>query len=56
VAPTPDPEHPLHGLYQFKSGFGGSMLHRQGAWDYPYDEGAYSAFLAGESVAEGFHR
>lgn len=56
VAPTPDPEHPLHGLYQFKSGFGGSMLHRQGAWDYPYDEGAYAAFLATESVAEGFHR
>ena len=55
VAPRPDPDHPLHGLFVFKSGFGGAMLHRQGAWDYPYDEGAYGVYLARESAAVGFH-
>ncbi len=55
IAPRPDPEHPLYGLYRFKSGFGGTMIHRQGAWDYPYDERAYSIYLAQESTAGGFH-
>ena len=55
VAPRPDPEHPLNGLYKFKSGFGGMMLHRQGAWDYPYDEGSYGIYLARESASAGFH-
>jgi len=55
VAPRPDPGHPLHGLFVFKSGFGGMMLHRQGVWDYPYDEDAYSVYLARESTAAGFH-
>lgn len=55
VAPGPDPEHPMYGLYQFKRGFGGRMLHRQGAWDYPYDLTAYSHFRAAESVAPGFN-
>jgi lipid II:glycine glycyltransferase (peptidoglycan interpeptide bridge formation enzyme) len=54
VAPGPDPEHPMYGLYQFKRGFGGSMLHRQGVWDYPYDLSAYSHFRAAEAVAPGF--
>jgi lipid II:glycine glycyltransferase (peptidoglycan interpeptide bridge formation enzyme) len=55
VAPGPDPEHPMYGLYQFKRGFGGRLLHRQGAWDYPYDLAAYSHFRAAESVAPGFN-
>jgi lipid II:glycine glycyltransferase (peptidoglycan interpeptide bridge formation enzyme) len=55
VAPGPDPEHPMYGLYQFKRGFGGRLLHRQGAWDYPYDLEAYNHFRAAESVAPGFN-
>lgn len=55
VAPRPDPEHPLYGLYAFKSGFGGRLLHRQGAWDYPYDQAAYTAYLAAETAAGGYH-
>ena len=55
IAPRPDPEHPMYGLFRFKSGFGGTMIHRQGAWDYPYDERAYCIYLAGESAAQGFH-
>ncbi len=55
IAPRPDPEHPMYGLYRFKSGFGGTMIHRQGAWDYPYDGRAYSLYLAQESTSSGFH-
>ncbi|NNM53339.1 MAG: peptidoglycan bridge formation glycyltransferase FemA/FemB family protein [Spirochaetales bacterium] len=33
VPPTNDPEHPMHGLFQFKTGFGGRLEHRLGAWD-----------------------
>lgn len=55
VAPGPDPEHPMYGLYLFKRGFGGRLFHRQGAWDYPYDIGAYNQFRASESVAPGFN-
>ena len=35
--------------------FGGTLIHRQGAWDYPYDEKAYSIYLAGESACGSFH-
>ncbi|HWR12411.1 MAG TPA: peptidoglycan bridge formation glycyltransferase FemA/FemB family protein [Rectinemataceae bacterium] len=55
VAPRPDPDHPMYGLFVFKSGFGGSMLHRQGSWDYPYDEKAYEMYLTRESTAGSFH-
>ncbi len=55
VSPAPDPEHPMYGLYRFKTGFGGHMQHRQGCWDYPFDEARYDVYraleLAGESYA-----
>jgi lipid II:glycine glycyltransferase (peptidoglycan interpeptide bridge formation enzyme) len=35
IPPTDDISHPMHGLYQFKTGFGGIIYHRLGAWDYP---------------------
>jgi hypothetical protein len=31
---TPNPAHPLYGLYRFKTGFGGTLFHRMGCWDY----------------------
>ncbi len=35
IPPTDDLTHPMHGLYQFKTGFGGVIHHGLGAWDYP---------------------
>ncbi len=55
VAPGPNPEHPLYGLYRFKAGFGGEMIHRQGSWDYAYDSRSYGYYIAQESTAKGFH-
>ena len=44
IPPAPDPEHPMAGLYQFKVGFGGAIVHRCGAWDYPYSKVLYPLF------------
>ena len=34
IPPTDDPNHPWAGLYRFKTGFGGTIVHRCGCWDY----------------------
>jgi lipid II:glycine glycyltransferase (peptidoglycan interpeptide bridge formation enzyme) len=36
IPPGKDPSHPMAGLYQFKTGFGGRIVHRPGSWDYAY--------------------
>ena len=46
----------MHGLYRFKSGFGGRMVHRQGCWDYPLDEQQYQVFAGREAADGGYHR
>ena len=30
VAPSPDPTHPMYGLWKFKHGFGGDVFHQLG--------------------------
>ncbi len=35
IPPVDDPSHPMGGLYRFKTGFGGKILHRPGCWDLP---------------------
>jgi lipid II:glycine glycyltransferase (peptidoglycan interpeptide bridge formation enzyme) len=35
IPPSADPAHPMAGLYRFKTGFGGRIIHRPGSWDYP---------------------
>ena len=44
IPPTNDTKHPMHGLYRFKTGFGGTLLHRCGAYDYPIKKGLYWLF------------
>jgi lipid II:glycine glycyltransferase (peptidoglycan interpeptide bridge formation enzyme) len=44
VSPSKDPTHPFFGLYRFKTGFGGRIVHHSGSWDYPVKEDAYVAF------------
>jgi hypothetical protein len=33
LPPNPDPGHPWHGLWQFKTGFGGELVTLSGAWE-----------------------
>lgn len=50
VSPCDDPRHPFHGLYRFKTGFGGGIEHRCGSWDYPLRPGLYEEYRALELV------
>lgn len=55
VSPGPDASHPLYGLYKFKIGFGGTMFHSLGCWDYPLDEDKYMSYKFSELRSQGFH-
>ena len=55
TAPNNDPSHPMHGLYRFKTGFGGQELHRMGCWDYPFREHEYLRFSSQEMITQGYH-
>ena len=46
IPPTDDENHPMHGLYRFKTGFGGAIIHRIGSFDYSYSTMAELFFLA----------
>ena len=44
IPPNDNPSHPMHGLYRFKTGFGGAIEHRVGCWDYPYIKPLYNVY------------
>jgi lipid II:glycine glycyltransferase (peptidoglycan interpeptide bridge formation enzyme) len=50
IPPTEDPDHPMAGLYRFKTGFGGRIIHRSGSWDMPYRPLAYRLFRTAETL------
>lgn len=56
IPPTEDRNHPMHGLYRFKVGFGGYTLQRQGCWDYPFDRDAYQTYAGMEPLGPSYHR
>lgn len=56
IPPAEDPQHPMHGLYRFKVGFGGDIVHRPGAWDLPIHPLGYRAFRAVEGVRTYYHK
>jgi lipid II:glycine glycyltransferase (peptidoglycan interpeptide bridge formation enzyme) len=50
IPPNDDPDHPMAGLFRFKTGFGGTIIHRPGSWDYarkPVVTALYHALEAG---------
>jgi lipid II:glycine glycyltransferase (peptidoglycan interpeptide bridge formation enzyme) len=49
IPPNDDPNHPMHGLYRFKTGFGGSIVHRAGCWDYPLGPLPYAGYRTAEA-------
>jgi len=50
IPPDESPDHPMAGLYRFKTGFGGRIVHRPGSWDYPYKPVFYALFKNAESL------
>jgi lipid II:glycine glycyltransferase (peptidoglycan interpeptide bridge formation enzyme) len=53
IPPSADPGHPMAGLYLFKTGFGGRIVHRSGSWDYTYKPLARRLFSAAEALRKG---
>ena len=49
MPPTDDPAHPMHGLYLFKTGFGGKNIHRIGTFDVPIS-GLYTVYTTAENL------
>jgi lipid II:glycine glycyltransferase (peptidoglycan interpeptide bridge formation enzyme) len=50
IPPDDDPSHPMAGLYRFKTGFGGRIIHRPGSWDYTYRPLVKGLFTAAEGL------
>lgn len=50
IPPADDPNHSMHGLYRFKTGFGGRIVHRPGCWDAVVRPVHYGAFAAAERL------
>ncbi|MEP7105717.1 MAG: peptidoglycan bridge formation glycyltransferase FemA/FemB family protein [Chloroflexota bacterium] len=53
VPPNADPEHPWYGLWQFKTGFGGTLVEYAGAWDLVLDRGGERLLRARERIRSG---
>jgi lipid II:glycine glycyltransferase (peptidoglycan interpeptide bridge formation enzyme) len=56
IPPTGDPTNPMHGLYQFKTRFGGEIRHLRGCWDYPFDDEQYSLLAFAAGTLNPYHR
>lgn len=59
VPPEAEPTHPWHGLWQFKTGFGGELVEYCGAWDLvlsPAGNRAASALAAVRTMVRGLRR
>ena len=50
IPTSPDPSHPWAGLYRFKTGFGGEVVHRWGSWDCPMNPFIYPLLRRAESL------
>jgi lipid II:glycine glycyltransferase (peptidoglycan interpeptide bridge formation enzyme) len=56
IPPSDDPGHPMAGLYRFKTGFGGDLLHYAGSWDYVYKPLAYAILSMAERARLWWHK
>jgi lipid II:glycine glycyltransferase (peptidoglycan interpeptide bridge formation enzyme) len=56
IPPSEDPTHPMAGLYRFKTGFGGQIIHRPGSWDYPYRPIIYRLFRSAEALRQNLRK
>jgi lipid II:glycine glycyltransferase (peptidoglycan interpeptide bridge formation enzyme) len=54
IPPNNEPSHPMAGLYLFKTGFGGKIVHRPGCWDYPCYNLLYHVYFFAEKTRKGF--
>ena len=53
--PTDDESHPMHGLYLFKTGFGGNLIHRPGSFDFSLSP-FYGMYEAAEKIRAWWYK
>jgi lipid II:glycine glycyltransferase (peptidoglycan interpeptide bridge formation enzyme) len=56
IPPREDSDHPMSGLYRFKTGFGGRIIHRPGSWDYTYRPFVRGFFNTAETLRKGIRK
>ncbi|MBQ9537674.1 MAG: peptidoglycan bridge formation glycyltransferase FemA/FemB family protein [Treponema sp.] len=56
MPPTDDESHPMHGLYLFKTGFGGRIVHRPGSFDIALKPCGYRLYITAEKARAFFFR
>lgn len=55
IPPSNDEHHPMHGLYLFKTGFGGTVIHRLGSVDVAV-RSTYKLYRTGEILRAFWHK
>ena len=55
IPPENDPHHPMYGLYLFKTGFGGKIIHRPGSFDIPLSP-LYNLYELAENARSFYHK
>lgn len=55
IPPGDDPSHAMHGLYRFKTGFGGTIVHRPGAWDLLLSPGVARLYRSAERARQWYY-
>lgn len=56
IPPKEDPAHPMYGLYRFKTGFGGEIIHYYGCYDVPYRKTLYKFYSWAEKLRLWYFR
>lgn len=56
IPPCDDAGHPSHGLYRFKTGFGGEIIHRAGSWDLPIRPAGYYLYTRAERLRLWYYK
>ena len=56
IPPADDPDHPMHGLYRFKTGFGGEIIHRCGCYDYKLRNTVYPFYITAENARNFYYK
>ena len=56
IPPADDSNHPMHGLFRFKTGFGGRIVNRYGSYDLALLRARYSAYRQAEALRRFYYR
>ena len=56
IPPSDDPQHPMHGLFRFKTGFGGRVVNRLGCYDVALLPLLYRLYRAAEGLRNFYYR